>query len=525
MITPQPKQTESSLGRGMKGLRAAAYVRMSTEHQQYSTENQLSAIEHYAASRGVEIVHVYADEGKSGLRLEGRNALQQLLKDAESGTADFSAVLVYDVSRWGRFQDPDESAGYEIRCKHAGVAVHYCAEQFENDGSPVSSIIKSVKRTMAGEYSRELSVKVFAGQTRQIQLGHRQGGPAGFGLRRQLIDHAGQPKTLLARGEHKSIQTDRVILVPGPEEEQEVIRHIYELFVSAGLTEKQIAASLNRRGFLTDRDQLWTRGCVHQVLINEKYIGNNVWNRTSFKLKQQYVQNPKEAWIRADGVFAPIVERGVFEQAQQIILARSVRLSDEEMLVALRGLLQERGSLSGMIIDESEQCPSSSAYTSRFGSILRCYALIGYQPNRDYHYLEVNRRLRARYPELVTETLRQIEALGGWVDVNDQTDLLTINEEFTVSINLCRCFHTKAGSRRWVIRFDSGLLPDITVVVRMNPDGDEALDYYLLPVIDLLHPKLRLADHNEAGLDAYRYENLDALHSLASRVPLQEVWS
>jgi DNA invertase Pin-like site-specific DNA recombinase len=94
-------------------------------------------------------------------------------------------VLVYDVSRWGRFQDVDESAYYEYICKRANVSIHYCAEQFENDGSLSSSLLKTIKRTMAGEYSRELSVKVFAGQCRLIERGFRQGGPAGYGLRRQ----------------------------------------------------------------------------------------------------------------------------------------------------------------------------------------------------------------------------------------------------------------------------------------------------------------------------------------------------
>jgi len=51
-----------------------------------------------------------ADEGKSGLRLDGRQALQRLIKEDESGQADFEVVLVYDVSRWGRFQDADERA-------------------------------------------------------------------------------------------------------------------------------------------------------------------------------------------------------------------------------------------------------------------------------------------------------------------------------------------------------------------------------------------------------------------------------
>jgi hypothetical protein len=69
---------------------------------------------------------------------------------------------------------------------------------------------------MAGEYSRELSAKVFAGQCRLIELGYRQGGPAGFGLRRVLIDQTGSIKSELTRGEHKNLQTDRGILMPGP---------------------------------------------------------------------------------------------------------------------------------------------------------------------------------------------------------------------------------------------------------------------------------------------------------------------
>ena len=130
-------------------FRAAEYVRMSTEHQQYSTENQADKIREYAERRGIEIVRTYADAGKSGLRIDGHHSLQQLIKDVESGNADFTIILVYDVSRWGRFQDADESAYYEYICKRAGIQVAYCAEQFENDGSPVSTIVKGVKRATA----------------------------------------------------------------------------------------------------------------------------------------------------------------------------------------------------------------------------------------------------------------------------------------------------------------------------------------------------------------------------------------
>lgn len=217
-------------------LRAAQYVRMSTEHQQYSTENQSGAIARYAKAHGMEIVCSYVDAGKSGLHLAGRNALQELIHTVEASQANFDFILVYDISRWGRFQDADESAYYEYVCKRAGITVHYCAESFTNDNSTSSNLLKALKRTMAGEYSRELSHKVFAGQCRLIQLGFHQGGLPGYGLRRQLIDRDGSPKAILRRGQCKSFQTDRVILVPGPAEEVSVVKEIYALFTDATKT-------------------------------------------------------------------------------------------------------------------------------------------------------------------------------------------------------------------------------------------------------------------------------------------------
>ncbi|CAA7615663.1 Putative phage-related site-specific serine recombinase [Magnetospirillum sp. UT-4] len=496
---------------------------MSTEHQQYSTENQSDAIRQYAALHGFEIVRTYADEGISGLSVNGRNSFQTLLDDVENGRADFSAILVYDVSRWGRFQNPDEGAYYELCCDIAGIKVHYCAEQFGNDGSPFSHIIKALKRMMAGEYPRELSVKVFTGQRRLIGLGYRQGGPAGFGLRRQMIDHTGAAKGELSRGEQKSIHTDRVILVPGPPEEVEAVRWIYRAFVDDGLPEREIAARLNSRGIATDLGRPWTRATVHQVLINEKYIGNNVWNRRSFKLKQKRVRNEPDDWIRADGAFEPIVDRTLFAATNDIIARRSVRLSNGEMLDGLKALLLQHGYLSGLVIDECDGMPSSGVYRHRFGSLVRAYSLIGYDSGRDTRYIEINRALRDLHPAIVAETMAHIRAIGGRVEVDPDTDLLTINEEFTVSLVLSRCQDTAAGSRRWVIRFDTGLAPDITVAVRMAPGNQETLDYYLLPAIAMTASRIRLAERNEAGLDTWRFDTLDALYLLARRTTMKEI--
>lgn len=502
-------------------VRGAQYVRMSTEHQKYSTENQAAIIDQYADRRGITIVRTYADEGKSGLSLDGRDALKQLIDDVQHGRADFKTILVYDVSRWGRFQDADESAYYEHVCKRAGITVQYCAEQFENDGSLTATVIKGMKRAMAGEYSRELSVKVFTGQCRLIELGFRQGGAPGFGLRRQLIDEHGHRKSELLHGEYKSLQTDRVILVPGPAAEIETIRRIYRLFVVQRRSESEIATQLNGEGSLSSNDSPWTRGTVHQILTNEKYIGNNVYNRVSFKLKQKRVVNTPDMWIRADGAFDAIIDSDFFEAARRIVEERNRRFSDTEMLERLSRLLNTQGWLSGFAINETDDMPSSSAYRNRFGSLLRAYQLIGYTPDRDYRYIEINQALRCLHPQVIADAITGIERLGGTVRRDPITDLLTVNGEITASLVISRCMTTQAGTLRWKIRFDTGLRPDITVAARMDTDNRLVHDYYLLPRIDMPMTKLRLGEDNGIFLDAYRFQSLDYFFRLAARTNIR----
>jgi DNA invertase Pin-like site-specific DNA recombinase len=494
---------------------------MSTEHQRYSTENQADAIAQYATRWGFEIVRTYADHGKSGLRLEGRDALRQLLSDVHSGNAGFKAILVYDVSRWGRFQDADESAYYEYICRRSGIEVRYCAEQFENDGSIASTIVKTVKRAMAGEYSRELSAKVFAGQSRLIELGFRQGGAAGYGLRRRLLDQNGQPKAILGRGEHKSLQTERVVLEPGPPEEVETVRRMFRLLINEGRSPSEIADILNSEGLTTDHGLRWASNTVHSILTNEKYIGNNVFNRVSFKLKKKLVVNTPDMWIRAVGAFPAIVDKELFQAAQAVLAERQRRLSDAEMLDLLRRLQAERGALSTVIIDETKGMPSTYAYRQRFGSVRRAYQLIGYLPRYDFRYLEANQRLRRMHAAAVDQVLTNVAQFGGRAIRDSQTDLLTINGEFTSSIVVARCTTTAAGSWRWNLRLDTALRPDITVALRMTPENREPLDYYLLPQIDIRAARLRLADRNGVSLDAYRFDSLDALFRISARTPLR----
>lgn len=496
-------------------VRAAQYVRMSTEHQQYSTENQRDAIAEYANAKGFEIVKTYADDGKSGLRIEGRDSLRQMLTDVQGGNPGYSTILVYDVSRWGRFQDSDESAYYEYACKRAGIHVEYCMEQFANDGSPVSTIIKSVKRAMAGEYSRELSNKVFKGQCRLIQLGYRQGGPAGFGLRRMLIDQSGAAKGVLKRGEQKSLQTDRVVLVPGPEEELRVVRHVYRLFVKEGKSEKIIAEALNASSVPSGCDRPWTRSMVHQMLTNEKYIGNNIYNRVSFKLKKKRVHNPPEMWVRADGAFESAIDQESFFTARGIIQERHRSFTDEEMLARLKTLLAVHPDLSGALIDATDGMPSSSVYRHRFGSLVNAYRLAGYTPERDFEYLAVNKHLRQAHPKLMGDMIQDLETMGATVRRDDDSGVLVINDLYSATLYLARCRATAAGSLRWRFRVPYAEVADIHIVVRMDPSNEQPVDYYLLPAIDMEMPELRLCEFNGAAIDTFRFESLEFFFGMA----------
>ena len=177
---------------GERLRQVAQYLRVSTDMQEYSILNQQDVIAKFAAAHNMLVVQTYKDEAKSGLRLQGRAGLKQLIRDVHDESCPFSSILVYDVSRWGRFQDTDESAYYEYVCKRAGVPVIYCAEPFESESpAPFASVLKSIKRAMAAEFSRELGDKVRASKMRISQLGFRAGSESPIGLQRVLVDSEG----------------------------------------------------------------------------------------------------------------------------------------------------------------------------------------------------------------------------------------------------------------------------------------------------------------------------------------------
>lgn len=498
---------------------AAQYLRMSTDHQQYSLENQSAAIRKYAELQGFEIVRTYTDTAKSGVIIKYRAGLQRLLTDVVGGTSHYRAILVYDVSRWGRFQDIDEPAHYEFLCKSAGVPVHYCAETFTNDGTLSSLIMKALKRAMAGEYSRELGVKVLAGQKRLALLGFKQGGPPGYGLRRMLVSPSKLPKQPLVCGERKSIATDRVILVPGPEGEVQCVRDIFRMLVFDRRPVYSIAGELNRRGIPYLNNSKWGYQAVYNILTHPKYAGCCVFARSSRKLYTPAMKLPKSQWVLTPNAFERIVDVRTFEKAQAILQARIVNQSNEQVLESLRRLLQKEGKLSLQLIQDCPDTPSPSTYRNRFGNLRRAYELVGYGHPHQFKSMDLRHRTMALRDELL------VRIVGGFpseISVSRRSgrwrSQLRMPGGTIVSVLVARSIKAWKDSIRWQIDPHPQERRNVTLLARLTEDNSGFLDFHVFPSIDR-KGRFRLSLKDRWLRSGKRLRSLEQICEVLAKLP------
>jgi DNA invertase Pin-like site-specific DNA recombinase len=486
-----------------KLLRAAQYLRMSTEHQRYSLANQSAAIALYAAAHRMGIVRSYEDSGKSGIGIKHRKALQALITDVQSGRTDFKYVLVYDVSRWGRFQDADEAAHYEYLCKTAGIQIHYCAELFHQENSTVNNLLKALKRTMAGEYSRELSVKVFAGQSRLARLGFNLGS-APFGLRRLLIDAAGCRKQILQPGERKSLHTDRVVLVPGPESEVSLIRRIFNLCTEERKGPSEIAAFLNGQEVFGPNGKHWSGNVIHNILSNPKYMGDNVWARRIGKLGSPRRTNPEAGWIVRKGTIDPIIPPRQFAKAKERLGKLRVRHTPETALDCLRRILQQRGKLSLAIVQGTPGAPSRTFFHHAFGGFRNACKMIGYTLPRDWEQICLT---RTAVKKTRSGFLRDLGAgfsrAGVAVERGPYRHSLRLNGRLTIAVDVLAStkWRSKCG---WLFNFV--FLGDVQILAcaLLSSNTGSISKYYFVPRSAGITGKYLLVGKEPEFLSAFR---------------------
>jgi DNA invertase Pin-like site-specific DNA recombinase len=469
------------LPQSQKALRAAQYVRMSTDYQQYSIENQAVVIATYAELHKLTIVRTYRDEGESGLKIENRVGLTELVEDVQSGRADFAHLLVFDVSRWGRFQDVDESAHYEFICRKAGVKVAYCAEQFDNDGSFLASIMKNIKRVMAAEFSRELSAKVFAGSIRLTRRGFKMGGPTAYALQRRLVDDQCRPKGILTVGQRKSLLTDHVKLILGAPDQVEIVKWIFHEYLRHK-SQATIARELNRRGIMNSQGKPWLGKAVGELLRNEAYIGVLTYNRKSRKLGAKVTRNPRELWVRNEDAIEPIIHRDAFRRVQKIMGEGRVSIPEEEMLLRLRKVLMKKGRLSKTIINSSSGLPSMSSYLVHFGALRNIYRLIGYNGNQGwFDKYAAHQRWVALQLGNAARLRDAFEKLGRHATLNAATECLRIDNAVNVVFRVARCRNYESRPLRWTLQYRVRWPKGWVVAVRLDEKNEAIFDYVLMP--------------------------------------------
>lgn len=492
---------------------AVAYARMSTDVQNHSIQHQLDRINAYAAAQGMTIVRTFVDEGRSGLSLATRPGLQALLAQATGPAPDFSVIVVYDVSRWGRFQDTDESAFYEYLCRRAGVAVVYCAEQFSMDGSPMAALLKGIKRIMAAEYSRELSDKVFLAQSRFVRMGYKQGGRPGYGLQRVPIGLDGDEKTPLLPGQRKPMPTDRVALVPGSEGEVALVRRIYHLYTELGWSDSRIATVLAAEGRSTHMGRAWDPPSVRRILTNRRYYGELVFNQTSRRLGGLRANNPESAWVRREGALQGMVGRAEFERAQQIRMQRALGPQRDDILARLRELYREHGTINEALCCAA-RLPGHMTIHKLFGGYVQAYVAAGLPASRTATGALGIRSMRAVVDEMLDSVFEMVPIAGGTVEHTNVWNIVLLNGGLRLKVSVASCRHYPDGGRRWRVALLCGAKADFVVCALMDVDNVAVERYLLLPTAQIGKASVHLSARRAERYRSFMFETLAEVFGL-----------
>ena len=480
-------------------LKAIGYCRNSADiGQENSCDIQEENIRAFAAKNNIEIIAIYADRGKSGLNAEGRPEFQALMKRVAEDDS-FPIILVYDVSRWGRFQDTDLSAHYESICRQHGKEVVFVTHgDFESgrENTLINQLRKNIDRYQAAEYSKILSTKTKDGAVKVARQGYRPGGSPPYGMRRVMLDEHKNRDRVLDPGQRKGLQNGRTILEPGDMAQVAVVKEIFQLFVEKEYSEKQIAGHLNNQGIPSPGGVLWTPGTIRNILGDEQYAGSVVYNKTSGPLKSRSRRNTPEEWIVTPGSYDFIIEPDIFEKARSRILARRRRFSAEEMQSILKSVFEKYGLLTASLLRVDGVGLTERRIREHFGSIPEAFQTF--------------------YPEIIESVKNSVfhEIAVDAKNILTYGNFLVVDESFTVRIEPALPLPNGYGYQ-WFFRQDMRVAVDITLGVPLSADETpEILGYFPLPRLMARDDVFQLTDISDSKIEMYGYAGIDFIREL-----------
>jgi len=246
--------------------------------QEASLEDQRKAIRQYAADNNFSLVREFCDDAISGKTAEDRPSFQSVVDFARTNKNEPYTLLVYDVTRFGRFENPKEATYWEVELEKNNMSVHYVTEGFNNDGSLGSYITKVVKDAEASEYIKKLSKTTSRGIRSAAERGYWTRALAPYGYSRAVVEPSTNSiEHVLKKDEANAIKGKRIKLVRGSETEIEILREIFHMYADREQGLSSITNYLNHNHIPTPSGKgHWHKAGVRNILRNQTYLGMTV---------------------------------------------------------------------------------------------------------------------------------------------------------------------------------------------------------------------------------------------------------
>lgn len=304
-----------------KKLRVAAYCRVSTDNtdQLESLETQKS---HYESLIQLhtewENAGLYYDTGITGTKADIREGLQNLLTACRIGKVDL--ILVKSISRLSRNTTDCLSIVRELI--NIGVTIFFEKENI-NTAEMESELILSILSSMAEEESASISKNEKWSVQRRMAAGIYKMPYVPYGYQR---DNNGD-----------------MIIEPN---EAGVVRYIFNA-VLAGQGTDAIAAALSDQHIPTRKGGNWSGSTVRDIIANEKYTGDALFQKTytDDTFRRHNNHGEVKTYLVSEH-HEPIISRETYERANVLIRQRS----KEKGIVKENGKYQNRFAFSGKII-------------------------------------------------------------------------------------------------------------------------------------------------------------------------------
>lgn len=299
------------------GLRVVLYLRQSDREQRLSISQQRSECRAYAASRGWIIVAEFIDDGKSGSKeVAKRTSFARLLDDAEKKERDWSAILCWDTSRFGRL-DSMTGAPYKLRLRRAGVWLETAKGERIDWSTSMGRLMDALRAEADNQYSLDISRNCIRGRRAILDLGYSPR-PVPYGFDRAYYEADVIQKVVPRRKLFSKPRNWHVKPVPN-EQEAEVIRWAYEQWGKRDMSFLRTMRELKQKGIPSPSGlPSWTIGQVKKMLTERMYAGDLHIGRGN---KTKEVHYRDGASINENAI-PPIIDRELWNIVQAKVKQR-----------------------------------------------------------------------------------------------------------------------------------------------------------------------------------------------------------